>query len=409
MGGLGARPGRCRVHLDGKCPQRRKKSAGQSLVEFTLVLPVLLLIVLGGIDMGRAYEAWIALNNAARVAANYASLHPEAWDSLKPNLDYQAEYRNLLWNDFQNSGCILPVPTIPDPAFPTGRDLGDEVIVTLDCEVPVMTPFVSNVVGSQIHVTAQSIFAVRGGLISGGGSGGGSQPVASFTLDPSTGAAPLTVTFTNTSTGTASGWYWDFGDLQVSTAQNPGTHTYVASGTYIVQLIATGTGGSTSAEASVTVLNSSAFSAGISYAPSVVTATAPILFTGTAAGGTPAYTYSWVFGDGTVDNTNTATPTHAFANEGTYTVTLTVHDSTAKVTTATSVVVVGAKTCTLPPLVGTSTQHAQKAWNDAGFQTNVTFNPGTGHGNNYTIKSIGLTPSTGPYPCATTVVEVRDK
>jgi PKD repeat protein len=66
----------------------------------------------------------------------------------------------------------------------------------------------------------------------------GSAPVASFTGTPTTGTAPLAVTFTDASTGSPTSWSWTFGDGGTSTAQNP-SHTYAAAGTYTVALTAT--------------------------------------------------------------------------------------------------------------------------------------------------------------------------
>jgi PKD repeat protein len=61
-------------------------------------------------------------------------------------------------------------------------------------------------------------------------------PVAAFTASPTTGAAPLTVQFTDTSTGgAATGWSWDFGDGATATAQSP-SHVYAAPGSYDVTL-----------------------------------------------------------------------------------------------------------------------------------------------------------------------------
>jgi PKD repeat protein len=60
-------------------------------------------------------------------------------------------------------------------------------------------------------------------------------PTASFTGAPLTGAAPLTVTFTDASTGTITSYLWDFGDLGASILQNP-SHAYAATGTYTVKL-----------------------------------------------------------------------------------------------------------------------------------------------------------------------------
>jgi len=68
-------------------------------------------------------------------------------------------------------------------------------------------------------------------------------PVADFSASPISGDAPLSVNFTDLSTGTVTAWSWNFGDDGTSTAQNP-THTYNAAGTYAVGLTATGPGGS---------------------------------------------------------------------------------------------------------------------------------------------------------------------
>ena len=54
---------------------RRKRfgrSDGQTLVEFALVLPIFLLVVMGVFEFGRAITYWHDLNNTAQVAARYA-------------------------------------------------------------------------------------------------------------------------------------------------------------------------------------------------------------------------------------------------------------------------------------------------------------------------------------------------
>ncbi|MCH8025659.1 MAG: pilus assembly protein [Chloroflexi bacterium] len=55
---------------------------GQSLVEFGLMLPILVLLVLGAIDFGRVYFAYISVTNGARNGADYASLGSAAADDL---------------------------------------------------------------------------------------------------------------------------------------------------------------------------------------------------------------------------------------------------------------------------------------------------------------------------------------
>jgi PKD repeat protein len=69
-----------------------------------------------------------------------------------------------------------------------------------------------------------------------------STPSASFSASPTSGAAPLSVKFTDTSTGQITSWAWNFGDGTSSTAQHP-TKSYANAGTYSVTLTATASNG----------------------------------------------------------------------------------------------------------------------------------------------------------------------
>ncbi len=71
----------------------------------------------------------------------------------------------------------------------------------------------------------------------------GQAPVAAFTGSPTTGSAPLTVQFTDQSSGSPTSWSWNFGDRKTSTAQNP-SHSYTKKGTYTVTLTVTNAYGS---------------------------------------------------------------------------------------------------------------------------------------------------------------------
>ena len=65
-------------------------------------------------------------------------------------------------------------------------------------------------------------------------------PVAAFTASPTSGNAPLSVNFTDKSTGSPIEWKWNFGDGSkiidgnTSDYQNP-THVYSKAGTYTVK------------------------------------------------------------------------------------------------------------------------------------------------------------------------------
>nr|WP_324291962.1 PKD domain-containing protein [uncultured Methanospirillum sp.] len=63
----------------------------------------------------------------------------------------------------------------------------------------------------------------------------GTKVHADFTVNQTTGKTPLTVQFTDTSTGSPSQWVWLFGDAKTSTLQNP-VHTYKWPGKYSVRL-----------------------------------------------------------------------------------------------------------------------------------------------------------------------------
>lgn len=140
-------------------------------------------------------------------------------------------------------------------------------------------------------------------------------PVANF----STGSTCLgsVSSFTDLSTGITSSWEWDFGDgSPVSNAQNP-THTYAATGTYTVQLIAqagNGCSDTTTLPITVTPIPTADFSF-VSVCTNDQT-----LFTDLSTGGPD--TWSWNFGDGS-PVVNTQNPAHTFTSSGTFNVTLT--------------------------------------------------------------------------------------
>jgi PKD repeat protein len=68
-------------------------------------------------------------------------------------------------------------------------------------------------------------------------------PTANFAGSPTSGTAPLTVQFTDLSSGEPTSWLWDFGDGSSSALQNP-SYEYTTAGTYTVSLTATNAYGS---------------------------------------------------------------------------------------------------------------------------------------------------------------------
>jgi PKD repeat protein len=81
---------------------------------------------------------------------------------------------------------------------------------------------------------------------------GHAAPAVNFTVTPTSGNAPLTVTFNNTTTGQVQGWSWSFGDGATSTQKSP-THSYTKAGSYKPTLTATGPGGTVTKTAATAI------------------------------------------------------------------------------------------------------------------------------------------------------------
>src|SRR4026209_236696 len=95
--------------------RRRKRTRGQSLVEFALVAPVLLLLMLVAIDFGRVFLGWVNLQQMTRIAAGYASDHASAW-GVPGDATERARYQTKVTNDAKLINCDLPTP-LPEPVI----------------------------------------------------------------------------------------------------------------------------------------------------------------------------------------------------------------------------------------------------------------------------------------------------
>jgi len=116
----------------------RAGEAGQSLVEFALILPVLVLIVMGIVDLGRIFHTYEALANAAREGARYCALNPNASATNLRNritgsgsgeLDGKIAVATIAVNGTAGAAC---------PAASSGAD----VTVTLTTNFSPLTPVI---------------------------------------------------------------------------------------------------------------------------------------------------------------------------------------------------------------------------------------------------------------------------
>ncbi len=146
------------------------------------------------------------------------------------------------------------------------------------------------------------------------------EPTADFEGTPTTGNAPLEVTFTDLSVDSVDSWVWDFGDGGTSFLQSP-VYTYTDAGTYDVSLTVGGPGGS---DDMIKVDYISVFvNAPIAnFIGTPTTGEAPLLVSFTDLSTGDIDTWSWDFGDsGSSSNQN---PSHEYLTPGNFSVSLTV-------------------------------------------------------------------------------------
>ena len=83
----------------------RSVRRGAAAIEFAIILPLLMLLLLGAADFGRCFHMSIAINNAARTGAEYASMHPfdastqSAWQAGVKQAAVD-EFGQSTWFDF---------------------------------------------------------------------------------------------------------------------------------------------------------------------------------------------------------------------------------------------------------------------------------------------------------------------
>jgi Flp pilus assembly pilin Flp len=94
---------------------------GQTMVEFTLVLPVLLVVLFGIIQFGITFSNYVALTDAVRAGARTAAVSRSSTD---PVGDTQARVKGA-------SGDLDPSKVkVPPPVTPSGWVHGEDVTVS---------------------------------------------------------------------------------------------------------------------------------------------------------------------------------------------------------------------------------------------------------------------------------------
>lgn len=119
----------------------RSSSKGQAFVEFALVLPLLLMLLMGLIDVGRIIFTYIALEDAAQEGTIYMAHEPAPAATVVARVISSSNHTEVV-----NATVPTPVCTIaPAPGI---------VSVTATYELPLLTPFVRELFGGTFSMSA---------------------------------------------------------------------------------------------------------------------------------------------------------------------------------------------------------------------------------------------------------------
>jgi hypothetical protein len=143
-------------------PRRSGDSAqdGQSLVEFALALPVLLILLLGALDVGRMYFTYLAIQNAAGEGALYAAINPRCVTADDgPDC---ADPRNALFRATHESPAGLvdwqQVTIGVEPADRSGLSEGDPITILVHYDYDILTPLLSPMLkDGKLRLTARAV------------------------------------------------------------------------------------------------------------------------------------------------------------------------------------------------------------------------------------------------------------
>jgi Flp pilus assembly protein TadG len=267
--------------------RRRRRSRGQSLVEFAIILPVFLLLFAAILDLGRIAAARISVTNAAREGAFQAAQTPTSYVAggacnTTTNL---VVCRTQL--EAKGSGVTIAPADIAMSCDPDCTPaVGSTVTVSVTGHFQLLTTILSSFFGGNqsLAFSASSTNQLEILPAVPAGASPTPSPSPSPSPDPSVSPSPspsptptpacippsagfthtenpadlhkpVTISVVDTSLPSApciTDWKWTWGDGYISYGEVPGPHTYQNVGSYEVTLTVTGPGG-TNTSGAVTI------------------------------------------------------------------------------------------------------------------------------------------------------------
>ncbi len=123
---------------NGEKVKSLRAQRGQSLTELALTLTILLLLLAGVLDLGRAYFTFLSLRDAAAEGAAYGSFDPTNAAEIEARVKRESPGGMIDWSGANVTTTIIGLPC-----------RGGGVEVTVQIDYTLLTPFVGSIVGSQ--------------------------------------------------------------------------------------------------------------------------------------------------------------------------------------------------------------------------------------------------------------------
>lgn len=155
-------------------PNKNKKEQGQSLVELALSFTLILLVLAGAVDFGRAFFALIALRDAAQEGVIYASMNPddvpgiqqrvqESSDSPIEMADIPETYIDITWgiNGTEYTEGLPPANRCAGFFDAGGTQESNWVKVSVEYDFPFTMPIIQEFFpGGTLHLVVSDIHTI---------------------------------------------------------------------------------------------------------------------------------------------------------------------------------------------------------------------------------------------------------
>ncbi len=125
----------------------RSNEKGQSLVEFALILPIMLLILFGIIQFGFIFNGQITVTSAAREGARLGAV---GGDNEAIREQVRSAAVALLLEDLEDEDIVINID-----------ETNGRLTVQVNGTVPVIVPFINVFAGNEVAIVAEAVMRME--------------------------------------------------------------------------------------------------------------------------------------------------------------------------------------------------------------------------------------------------------